>query len=62
MDINAQHIRNDIDLEDLYLIAMSGYCRLDDMKKSKEAGFDKHLGKPLDLKLLKELIDELAII
>lgn len=56
----AEYIRNEIDLQDLYLIAMSGYCSPEDIRRSKEAGFDKHLSKPVDFRLIKELVDELV--
>ena len=40
----------------LLLIALSGYGQAEDMRKSKEAGFDLHLLKPADTNQLHELI------
>lgn len=56
----AREIRKDIEFKDTYLIAMSGYCSPEDIKRSEKAGFDKHLSKPIDFKLIKELIDSLV--
>jgi two-component system CheB/CheR fusion protein len=38
------------------LIALSGYALPADQRKALEAGFDHHLGKPLDLKELEALL------
>ncbi len=40
-------------------VALSGYGMEDDIDKSLEAGFDVHLTKPVDLKKLKEVLDEM---
>lgn len=40
----------------LLLIALSGYGQAEDLRKSKEAGFDLHLLKPADTNQLHELI------
>ncbi|UWG98683.1 ATP-binding protein [Dehalobacter sp. DCM] len=52
----AQRIRNDSELKDVYLIALSGYAQEMDIKKSMHAGFDKHLAKPLDLAVLDKIL------
>ncbi|MDR7870452.1 MAG: response regulator [Tissierellaceae bacterium] len=54
----AKYIRQNDELKDIYLIAMSGYCSQTDVERSLEAGFDKHLSKPIDFKVIKELIDD----
>jgi PAS domain S-box-containing protein len=42
------------------LIALSGYGQDDDRRQSRQAGFDRHLTKPVDPVVLKQLIDALA--
>ncbi len=41
-------------------IAMSGFGMEDDLRRSREAGFARHLTKPVDLALLEETIADLA--
>jgi CheY-like chemotaxis protein len=40
------------------IIAITGWGQLDDRQRSKEAGFDAHLVKPLVLGELAALLDE----
>lgn len=40
------------------LIAVSGYGMEDDIRRSHEAGYDRHLVKPVDIDLLGALLDE----
>jgi len=54
----AQHIRQDNDLKDAFLIALSGYAEAEDIEKSKMAGFDKHLAKPVELETLELILSE----
>ena len=42
------------------LVAMTGYSRAQDRKKSLEAGFNYHLEKPVDIDKLLELLNEKA--
>jgi PAS domain S-box-containing protein len=42
------------------LIAMTGYGQPEDRDKSKDAGFDYHLTKPVDPEKLRELLTEIA--
>ncbi|AKJ02082.1 signal transduction histidine kinase [Archangium gephyra] len=42
------------------LIAVTGYGQASDRQQSKEAGFDAHLVKPLDLDVLESLLKRLA--
>jgi CheY-like chemotaxis protein len=44
----ASRIRRDLRMDDVYLIALSGYGTEEDRRKSFYAGFDSHLVKPLD--------------
>lgn len=43
----------------LALIALTGYGQEEDQRRSREAGFDLHLTKPVDPELLKRLLREL---
>ena len=40
----------------LVLVALTGYGREDDLRRSREAGFDHHLVKPIDFAQLRELM------
>jgi signal transduction histidine kinase/DNA-binding response OmpR family regulator len=44
----CERMRNELGMNDTYLIALSGYGTEEDRRKSMEAGFDDHLVKPLD--------------
>lgn len=55
----AKCIRQDKDLKDVYLIAISGYSSQKDVERSIKAGFDKHLSKPVSLDVLKMILDEI---
>lgn len=57
----AKYIRQDDKLKDIYLIAISGYSSPKDIKHSIEAGFDKHLIKPINLNALKKILDEIRV-
>lgn len=43
------------------IIALSGWGRETDVERSKVAGIDRHLVKPLDLQALKEAIGDLPV-
>lgn len=43
----------------MVLVAMTGWGQEEDRRRSKEAGFDTHMVKPLDLDRLKKLLGEL---
>ena len=40
-------------------IALSGFGMEDDIRRSREAGFDEHLVKPIDIQQLQQIIDRL---
>lgn len=52
----AQRIRKDTELKDTFLIALSGYAQPEDVERSKEAGFDRHLGKPVSIEMLQQAL------
>jgi PAS domain S-box-containing protein len=43
-----------------YLIALSGYGQGEDQRRAQEAGFDRHLTKPVDPRALTRLLETLA--
>jgi PAS domain S-box-containing protein len=46
--------------KDVMLIAATGYGQEEDRRRSREAGFDRHLVKPIDPAELQRLLSELA--
>ena len=52
----AAALRRDPDTASAKLIAVTGYGRDEDRRKSKEAGFDQHLTKPVNPDQLKRLL------
>lgn len=52
----ARYIRQDKELQDSFLIALSGYAEAKDIEDSKAAGFDKHLAKPVELETLEQIL------
>lgn len=53
----AQALRQSPGLDDMLLIALTGYGQEEDRRRSKEAGFDYHLTKPVDPDALRRLLD-----
>jgi len=56
----AQRLREDPALKDVILIAASGYGQAEDLRRSKEAGIDRHLVKPVDPRELQDLLAAVA--
>jgi signal transduction histidine kinase/ActR/RegA family two-component response regulator len=54
----ATALRKDPSTSSARLIAVTGYGRDEDRRRSKEAGFDLHLTKPVDPAQLKALLNE----
>lgn len=55
----AHRIRERKDLENVCLVALSGYGQPSDREMAFEAGFDRHLTKPVDFQRLLDLFNEL---
>ncbi len=55
----ARQIRERKDLEHVCLVALSGYGQSSDREMAFEAGFDRHLTKPVDFQRLQDLFNEL---
>ena len=56
----AQRLREDPALKSVTLIAATGYGQEEDLRRSREVGFDQHLVKPIDPGELQRLLAELA--
>jgi CheY-like chemotaxis protein len=52
----ARRIRRRPELQGIILIAQTGWGRDEDRRRSKEAGFDHHLVKPIDRKVLEHIL------
>ncbi len=52
----ARALRGDPALRECYLVALSGYAGPEDRRRSAEAGFDRHLAKPVSLPDLEEVL------
>ena len=52
----AKNIRSEDALKNMFLIALTGYAGLQDIKLSKEAGFNMHLSKPINMETLKKVL------
>jgi CheY-like chemotaxis protein len=54
----ASRAMREAGLTDALLIAMTGYGQDEDRRRSREAYFDAHLVKPVDLAVLRQLLAE----
>jgi CheY-like chemotaxis protein len=54
----AEALRRDPDLASLRLVAMTGYDGEEDQQRSRAAGFDAHLVKPVEIAALQEVLTE----
>jgi len=52
----ARRIREQPELSDVALVALTGWGQADDRRRSLSAGFDHHLTKPAGLDALRELL------
>ena len=57
----ARALRNAPESSRMVLIAISGYGQDEDRRRSREAGFDHHLVKPVEPAELARIIDALAV-
>jgi CheY-like chemotaxis protein len=56
----ARQLRQAPNFAEAVLIALTGYGQAEDRQRSKEAGFDHHLTKPVDYSLLSSIINSLS--
>ena len=52
----ARRLRGEPSLAGLFLVALSGWVQPEDLVRSREAGFDHHLAKPVDVATLERLV------
>jgi signal transduction histidine kinase len=52
----ARRVRNDLGMDQVLLVAMTGYGQMEDRRRSQQAGFNAHLVKPVALDRLNELL------
>jgi CheY-like chemotaxis protein len=55
----ARRVRQLPECQDMTLIALTGYGQEEDRRRSKEAGFNCHLIKPVEFSVLEDLLAEL---
>jgi two-component system, chemotaxis family, CheB/CheR fusion protein len=56
----ARALREQPETRDVVLVAMTGWGQEEDMKRTKEAGFNHHLVKPVEPSVLSNLLDRIA--
>lgn len=54
----ARHIRQSSNHKDILLIALTGWGQSEDLRRTREAGFDLHLTKPVNTQELSKLLLE----
>ena len=52
----ARRLRNDLRLRDAFVVSLTGYGQDSDLWRSREAGCDRHLLKPVDPEVLERLL------
>jgi PAS domain S-box-containing protein len=57
----ARTLRADAEQAEATLIALSGYGQEEDVRKARQAGFDRHLTKPVDPVALTRLLEALPV-
>ena len=55
----ARRLRAEPDLGGVHLVAITGYGQEEDRRRSREAGMDRHLTKPVDPDTLRALLEQL---
>jgi PAS domain S-box-containing protein len=53
----ARRIREQPALQNVMLVALTGYGQEEDVQRTKEAGFDSHLVKPVDVEKLEKVLE-----
>jgi CheY-like chemotaxis protein len=55
----CRRLRNELWGKAVMLVALTGWGQEEDRRKSRDAGFDHHLLKPVDPTMLAQLLDSL---
>jgi len=56
----AKALRAEDSLRDTVVVALGGYALLDDLRRATEAGFNRHVAKPISFDQLKALLSSIA--
>ncbi len=57
----AEALRASEDLRSVYLVALTGFDQPGDQQRTREAGFDQHITKPVDVQTLRRLLEEMPV-
>jgi PAS domain S-box-containing protein len=57
----AKWIRQEPTLKDVMLVALTGYAQESDKRRSREAGFDHHLVKPMDFTKVESILAAVVV-
>jgi len=57
----AKQIRQQLVLNHVVLVAMTGYGQIEDYQRSMKAGFDYHLVKPADFRQVQEILTTVKV-
>jgi CheY-like chemotaxis protein len=55
----ATRIRSEPNLAKMRIVALSGYCGAEDRQRSRAAGFDDHLVKPVEFAAIQAILGSL---
>lgn len=55
----ARHLRRSPDSRHIPLVALTGWGQLEDRGSSRDAGFDRHLVKPISIRELQHVLDQI---
>ena len=55
----AEMIRHQDALHSTFLVALTGYAQAEDQQRSRQAGFDRHLVKPVEFEVLRQILEDL---
>ncbi|WP_119154084.1 ATP-binding protein [Caldimonas tepidiphila] len=56
----ARRLRADAQIRDTVLVALTGWGSAEDRRRAQQAGFDRHLTKPVDLAHVRQILGELC--
>lgn len=56
----ARRVRSHPELATVYLVALTGYGTLDDVRAAREAGFDHHMTKPADPESIQRVLQSIS--
>jgi signal transduction histidine kinase/ActR/RegA family two-component response regulator len=56
----ARALRDEVQLRDAVLVALTGYAQVEDRRRAAEAGFHEHLAKPPSIERLEEVLSRFS--